>query len=166
MYALTRASAPWWGPSMIRLSRSGREAKFRRAIAEARSLCVRCGFSAERGDEVSTAVQEALLNAVEHGVRGGRGVWRMTARIDSGAVAVEIEAPGAGPPSAGPIPDLEAQILGRQAVSGWGLYLIRSLASHVTFISKGSRHAVRMRFEAAAPGSPVDPVFVRLDDAP
>jgi serine/threonine-protein kinase RsbW len=150
---------------MINIPVGGHSRHFRSAVADLRAICVRCAFSRERCDEVLTAVHEALSNAVEHGSRDRRtGSIRMISRIEQGAVLVDIQDPGVGPVMVNPIPNLDAQIHGRERVAGWGLFLIRCFASEVVFTRGPSGHTLHLRFGASAPPSPVEPILTRLED--
>jgi anti-sigma regulatory factor (Ser/Thr protein kinase) len=126
-------------------------------------LCDRAGFGAARRDEVRTAVVEALSNAMIHGNRYDRArpiLLRAVARTSE--LSVEIEDTGPGVTRLPPEPDLARKLAGRETPGGWGIHLMRSLASVVEFeVRPEGRHTVRLRFGARAPRHPVDAVIRR-----
>jgi anti-sigma regulatory factor (Ser/Thr protein kinase) len=123
------------------------------------------GFTQTRRYEVQTAVGEALSNAAVHGHGGKReDPIRLTAQVDDGHLLVEVRDRGKGLDRIPPLPDLERKIGGKDPPGGWGVFLMRSLASDVHFlVHADGGQTVRLQFEAEAPAVPVDP---RITETP
>jgi anti-sigma regulatory factor (Ser/Thr protein kinase) len=126
----------------------------------------RVGFSDGRIGEILTAFHEAVSNATKHGNEGNsaRGI-HPAARLEGESLIIEIADEGSGLVAIPPLPDLSQKIKGKDRPAGWGLFLLRSFASEVTFHAKPhGGHSVRMRFDREAPSSPIEPKIVREAD--
>ena len=114
------------------------------------------GLTAERVEDIRTAVAEACANAMEHG-SGGRGDARVTLTLEicDGAVVASVWDAGPGirePPSH---PSIERKIQGLEPPKGWGLFLIRGLADEVDLnVAVARGHAVKMVFKSRERTSP------------
>jgi anti-sigma regulatory factor (Ser/Thr protein kinase) len=111
-----------------------------------------------RRDEVRTAVVEAFRNAWRHG-NGGRSdlLVRVKAQISGDSIEVEISDAGSGLAEVPPTPDLAHKVAGDERPTGWGLFLMRSFSSEVTFVARAEGGcSVRMRFGRLAPADPAD----------
>jgi anti-sigma regulatory factor (Ser/Thr protein kinase) len=153
-------------PSMAKFQLTGGEESIDRALRQVKKLSACLGFTAVRIQEVTTAVREALANAVQHGNRGRTtATVRFFAWEAQGALLVEIRDAGSGLERMPSAPDLGKQILGLEPVAGWGLHLMCTLASEVRFVHKGrAGHAVR--FEAQTPPHRVQPMIISEQHAP
>ena len=124
------------------------------------------GFSETRRHEVQTAVGEALTNAARHG-HGDREEDRihLEARVDDDRLLVQVRDRGAGLRMIPALPDLEKKIRGEERPGGWGVFLMRSLASDVHFVihARGG-HTLRLQFDARAPEKPVEPRITETSD--
>ncbi|MGH2570402.1 MAG: ATP-binding protein [bacterium] len=132
---------------------------------EVASLGEKLGFTRKRGWEIETAVVEALSNAARHG-NGGReqDPIRLNAQPAGARLLVEVHDRGAGLSGIPPLPDLEKKLRGEEPPGGWGVFLIRSLASDVQFVvHPGGGHTLRLRFDSEAPAQPVEP---RITETP
>jgi serine/threonine-protein kinase RsbW len=135
-----------------------------RAAEAIESLCPRAGYSKDRCDEVRTAVLEALSNAMTH-AHGSRAdlLILVRANVAKGSLFVEIRDQGSGPRAIPPQPDLEKKLAGTEHPRGWGIHLMRMLASMVEFQVAGGSHTLRLRFDA---NRPQEPVPARIRDEP
>jgi anti-sigma regulatory factor (Ser/Thr protein kinase) len=114
-------------------------------------------FPEDRVDEILTAVGEALTNAMQH-AHGSIAEREIGLRVaaDRDRVVVDVEDSGGGLDSIPPLPDLEKKLLGAERPTGWGVFLMRSLASEVVFShTAGGRHQVRLVFGRTPPAAPV-----------
>lgn len=135
----------------------GTAVSLRQAVGTLEALCQDSGYTRKRIDEIISAVAEALSNALRHGNAGEEGrPIRLRARTEGPALYVEVEDAGEGLRTVPPLPDLSRKLAGQDRPTGWGLYLMRSLASDVSFAPRtpgGTK--VRMRFDPVAPAGPV-----------
>jgi serine/threonine-protein kinase RsbW len=143
---------------MIDLVVQGTIASIEAATRPVEDLCRQLHYTQERGWEVATAVHEALLNARDHGHFGdvSRPIRFRVLRQGDGLVA-EIRDEGRGLGCVPPLPDIAQKLLGKETPRGWGLFLMRSLASELMSCSfTGGGHLLRMRFGPRAPAAPVE----------
>jgi serine/threonine-protein kinase RsbW len=115
------------------------------------SLAKFIGFSADRIDDLKTAVSEACMNAIEHGNRlrpDARVVVTMNFRNDSFTISVMDE--GKGLMDLPKKPDIEQKIEKKETPRGLGIYLMKQLMDQVEFneIVNGG-HVVRMVIKMA-----------------
>lgn len=146
--------------------KSGEEEICRGAEA-VEALCGQAGFSTDRRDEVRTAVLEALSNAMIHAHQARLEMPIVVrAAVHGSSLLVEILDRGPGPREIPPEPDLEKKLNGLEDPGGWGVHLMRLLASEVDFVVRpGEGHSVRLRFEERSPERPVDARIRRALDA-
>jgi serine/threonine-protein kinase RsbW len=110
-------------------------------------FAARCGFPEERVLDMRTAVEEAVLNAIEHGLLRERGSsFRIDCSFEKGVLEIHVSHRGARftPPEV--VPDIHAKMDGRDSPRGWGVYLIHQLSDEVVFEEMEGRNVVRMRF--------------------
>jgi serine/threonine-protein kinase RsbW len=110
------------------------------------SLARFMGFSAERIDDLKTAVSEACMNAIEHGNRlrpDARVTVTMNFENDVFVIAVKDE--GEGIPDLPKKPDIEQKIEKKETPRGLGIFLMKQLMDQVEFneIANGG-HVVKM----------------------
>jgi serine/threonine-protein kinase RsbW len=115
-------------------SELGYERVAREAVA---AVARRLGFTAERIEELKTAVDEACTNAIRHGSQADahmKVVVVLTA--DEKKLDILVKDPGAGttPPSEVVAPDIHAQVEGRNPKGGLGLWLIRQMVDEAYFV--------------------------------
>lgn len=110
------------------------------------SLAKFMGFSADRIDDLKTAVSEACMNAIEHGNRlrpDARVTVTMNLEDDVFVIAVRDE--GEGMPDLPKKPDIEQKIEQKETPRGLGIFLMKQLMDQVEFneIANGG-HVVKM----------------------
>jgi len=105
------------------------------------------GFVAGRIGDIKTAVSEAALNAIEHGVTGNASETVLI-RLFRESDGVRITVSNRGRLFAIPIdkPDMKEKIEGRSRARGWGLYLIRELADRVSIEHEDGVTTISMKF--------------------
>ncbi len=112
-------------------SRSGLE---RVAVDAAASVARLMGFSDDRIEDLKTAVEEACINAIEHGNQQNANVKVLVELIaDDSKLQVDIHDQGKGIRGTVEKPDIDAKIARKQSARGWGLFLIQSLMDEVEF---------------------------------
>jgi serine/threonine-protein kinase RsbW len=113
------------------------------------TVAQRLGFPPQRIAALKTAVEEACLNAIEHGNgldRRRRVVVRFTEWRDRLEVWVMDSGRGCWSKALTmPPPDLNVKLSGQSPPRGWGLCFIQNLVDEVEFLksSKGG-HQLRM----------------------
>ena len=112
-------------------SRSGFEQVAMDAAAAVAKLM---GFSEDRIEDLRTAVEEACMNAIEHGNREDDEVKVMVELIaDDSKLQVDIHDRGSGIHGKIQKPDIDAKMARKQTSRGWGLFLIQKLMDEVEF---------------------------------
>lgn len=112
-------------------SRSGFE---RVAMDAAAAVAKLMGFSEDRIEDLKTAVEEACMNAIEHGNREDDEVKVLVELIaDDSKLQVDIHDRGSGLRGAIQKPDIDAKMARKQTSRGWGLFLIQKLMDEVEF---------------------------------
>ena len=104
------------------------------AVDAAAALAKLMGFSEDRIEDLKTAVEEACINAIEHGNQENSNVKVLVELIaDDSKLQVDIHDQGKGIRGRIEKPDIDAKIAGKQTARGWGLFLIQSLMDEVEF---------------------------------
>jgi serine/threonine-protein kinase RsbW len=104
------------------------------AVDAAASLARLMGFSDDRVEDLMTAVEEACINAIEHGNQENSNVKVLVELIaDDSKLQVDVHDQGKGIPRNIQKPDIDAKIARKQSSRGWGLFLIQSLMDKVEF---------------------------------
>jgi len=104
------------------------------AVDAAASLARLMGFSEDRIEDLKTAVDEACINAIEHGNQENADIKVLVELIaDDSKLQVDVHDQGKGIPGDLEKPDIDAKIAGKEASRGWGLFLIQSLMDEVEF---------------------------------
>ena len=104
------------------------------AVDATAALAKLMGFTEDRIEDLKTAVEEACINAIEHGNKENSStkvLVELTA--DEGKLQVNIHDQGKGVPGDIEKPDIDAKVAGKQKSRGWGLFLIQSLMDEVEF---------------------------------
>jgi len=104
------------------------------AMDVAASVAKLMGFSEDRIEDLKTAVDEACINAIEHGNQQNANVKVLVELIaEDNKLQVDIHDRGKGIRGKIQKPDIDARIAGKQPSRGWGLFLIQSLMDEVEF---------------------------------
>lgn len=98
------------------------------AMSTAASMALLMGFSADRIEDLKTAVAEACINAIEHGnqLNDSLSVGVVLSR-SADELEVKVIDNGAGvhdPPSS---PDIDRKMMGEEDPRGMGMFLIQAL---------------------------------------
>ena len=105
------------------------------AMEFAASVAKAMDFSADRIEDLKTAVAEACTNAIEHGNKMDAATKvGVTLTVVNGRLQVDVEDEGRG---VGMVktPDIDSKMAGDGDRRGWGIFLINSLMDEVTFES-------------------------------
>jgi serine/threonine-protein kinase RsbW len=111
------------------------------------AFAVKAGFGAERIEDIKTAVGEAALNAIEHGLsRDPSGM--VIIRLESDREGIRITVSNKGRPFVPPDakPDIKDKIEGKDRPRGWGLFLIKQLADDVSVKHEDGVTTIAMKF--------------------
>jgi serine/threonine-protein kinase RsbW len=105
------------------------------AVDTAASLAKIMGFTEDRIEDLKTAVDEACMNAIEHGNEQNANFKVLVELIaDESKLQIDIHDQGKGiSPDLIEKPDIDAKMAGKQKSRGWGLFLIQSLMDEVEF---------------------------------
>lgn len=106
------------------------------AVGASASLAKLMGFSEDRIQDLMTAVEEACLNAIEHGNKQDAHMKVLVAlTVDESKLQIDVHdsSKTAFSPDVKK-PDIDAKISGADGrTRGWGLFLIKSLMDEVEF---------------------------------
>ena len=106
------------------------------AIEKAESLAKKMGFSADRIEDLKTAVAEACINAMEHGNKFDQdtkvGVI-LTANTTSLRIAVHDQGTGINPEN---IPEKRTDDSGLLRKRGHGIFIIKKLVNEFSYEAK------------------------------
>jgi serine/threonine-protein kinase RsbW len=98
------------------------------AMSTAASMAKLMGFSADRIEDLKTAVAEACINAIEHGNQLDDS---LTVAVVLSTTADELEIKvidnGSGVGASPAPPDIDRKILGEEDPRGMGMFLIQAL---------------------------------------
>ena len=108
------------------------------------------GLAPEATDRFVVAVNEVLINAIQH----GGGTADVTMSVDGDQVVVEVRDRGAGIPA-----DLPTELPPPDQVNGRGLWLARTLCNTMT-VHNGPAGAT-VRLSTAGSGAPAAPSTAR-----
>lgn len=104
------------------------------AVDTASAVAKIMGFSEDRIDDLKTAVEEACINAIEHGNQLDSSMKVIVELIaDESKLQVDIHDQGKGIIGSFEKPDIDAKMARKQSSRGWGLFLIQSLMDEVEF---------------------------------
>jgi len=104
------------------------------AVDTAASVARIMGFSEDRVEDLKTAVEEACINAIEHGNQLDSSMKVIVELIaDESKLQVDIHDQGRGIKTDIEKPDIDAKIAKKQSSRGWGLFLIQNLMDEVEF---------------------------------
>lgn len=113
-----------------------------RVVRAARRVGLRDGHV----DQLSTAVAETVMNAIEHGNGFGSDTpVLVTVLRDDDKILVRVADEGAGPESHEVArPDLDAKLDGLQTPRGWGLFLIEQMVDALRHEVADGKHIVEL----------------------
>jgi serine/threonine-protein kinase RsbW len=104
------------------------------AVDTASAVAKIMGFSEDRIEDLKTAVEEACINAIEHGNQMDSNMKVIIELIaDESKLQVDIHDQGKGIIGNFEKPDIDAKMARKQSSRGWGLFLIQSLMDEVEF---------------------------------
>jgi len=104
------------------------------AVDTASSVARIMGFSDDRIEDLKTAVEEACINAIEHGNQLDSSMKVIVELIADGSkLQVDVHDQGKGIKANVEKPDIDAKIAKKQSSRGWGLFLIKNLMDEVEF---------------------------------
>jgi serine/threonine-protein kinase RsbW len=110
------------------------------AISAITVIAQKMGFSADRVDDLKTAIGEAIINAIEHGNQLNVDVKVLVIlTIQEKSLALHVVDEGKQI-----IPDLSRERGERPDNRGWGMFLIKSLMDEVEVIAAPGRNEMRM----------------------
>lgn len=119
----------------------------REAIRLLRATLADVALAEARRDALSTAVGEAVMNAMEH-AHGHDPTTEVevavTVRPHLVSVAITDQGGGDALLDTADAPDIDAKLRGDQTPRGWGLFLVRSLVDEVHETSDGERHTLTL----------------------
>ena len=98
------------------------------ALSTAASVAMLMGFSADRVEDLKTAVAEACINAIEHGnhLDDSLSVGVVLSTTDD-ELEVRVIDDGTGIIGAPATPDMDKKMLGEEDPRGMGMFLIQAL---------------------------------------
>ena len=98
------------------------------AMSTAASMATMMGFSADRVEDLKTAVAEACINAIEHGnqLNDSLTVGVVLSSLDD-ELEVKVIDDGSGVEDAPTSPDIDRKMLGEEDPRGMGMFLIQAL---------------------------------------
>ena len=110
------------------------------AISAVKTMAKQVGFSAERIDDVKTALSEAVLNAIEHGNQLNAELKVLIAlAIQEQSLILSVVDQGKQL-----IPSLALERRERVDNRGWGLFLIKNLMDEVEVMTSPGHNEIRM----------------------
>ena len=119
---------------VIELSVPSRTGLEQVAMDAAAAVAKLMGFSEDRIEDLRTAVEEACMNAIEHGNREDDNVKVLIELIaDASKLQVDVHDRGKGIRGEVQKPDIDAKMARKQKARGWGLFLIQNLMDEVEF---------------------------------
>jgi serine/threonine-protein kinase RsbW len=98
------------------------------AMSTAASMASLMGFSADRIEDLKTAVAEACINAIEHGnqLNDSLTVGVVLSSAED-QLEVKVIDDGSGVHDLPTVPDIDRKVLGEEDPRGMGMFLIQSL---------------------------------------
>lgn len=102
-------------------------------------------FSVNKLENLTTAVIEAVRNAIHHGNHNRPELLvTITIRNNDEKLSVIVTDSGSDPLPEPPIPDLQAKLSGKQSPFGWGLFLIQQLVDEMYITHDANHHMIEM----------------------
>lgn len=98
------------------------------AMSTAESVAELMGFSADRIEDLKTAVAEACINAIEHGNQLDNSLSvGVILSVNEDHLEVKVIDEGTGLEVAPPSPDIDRKMHGEEPARGLGMFLIQNL---------------------------------------
>lgn len=118
------------------------------ALQGAGEMAARCGLSQSRVLDLQTALQEACINAMEHGngYISGKPVTVIMQKMPE-ALQVDVQDRGPGGWSVilnGQPPSLEDRLESKCTTRGWGFYFMQNLVDKVELLSGTQHKTIRL----------------------
>ena len=121
-------------------ARTGELARVRRHVE---AWAAEAGLSPRAARQLRMAVDEAVANAVEHGVSGPGETVEIGAEASARGLAVTVRHRGAPFDPTAP-PESLAAVRERRALHGYGLHLLRALVDELAYAHRGGVNEVRI----------------------
>ncbi len=124
-------------------SRQGNE---RAAIQRVREGLAPLNLNARTLDNLSTAVGEATMNAMEHGNKYQEDL-PVLVRVEQSHSAIRVSVRDQGEPTAeieAEAPNLDLKLAGLQTPRGWGLFLIERMVDKVEVVDDHHGHTLHL----------------------
>jgi anti-sigma regulatory factor (Ser/Thr protein kinase) len=118
-----------------------------RLIEWVEARCAASGVGGEIAMKLALALEEAVANAINHGLPGSPPPHRLAVRlgVDADTVAAEVIDNGRPfDPTAVPDPDLKSSLEERQ-LGGLGIHLMRELMDGLDYRRSGDMNILRLR---------------------
>ena len=98
------------------------------AMSTAASVAQMMGFSAERIEDLKTALAEACINAIEHGNRLDDSLYiNVELATNETELEIKVSDEGEGPSTEISLPDIDRKMRGEEDPRGMGMFLIEAL---------------------------------------
>jgi serine/threonine-protein kinase RsbW len=117
------------------------------ALSTAASVATLMGFSADRVEDLKTAVAEACINAIEHGNRLNEKLSVVVIlSADDEVLEIKVMDDGKGMSSLPIKPDIDRKMHGEEDPRGMGMFLIQALVDEAEWVtgSDGASSYVRL----------------------
>jgi serine/threonine-protein kinase RsbW len=106
------------------------------AMNTAASVAKLMGFSAERVEDLKTAVAEACINAMEHGNKMDASLSvGVVLSISDQSLEVKVTDTGEGPQHVTAAPDIDKKMHEEEDPRGMGMFLIQALVDEAEWVS-------------------------------
>ncbi len=116
------------------------------AMSTAESVAELMGFSADRIEDLKTAVAEACINAIEHGNELNSSLTvGIILSTNEDHLEVKVIDEGKGLEGAPPSPDIDRTMHGEESARGLGMFLIQNLVDEAEWYKgPGGKSYVRL----------------------
>jgi serine phosphatase RsbU (regulator of sigma subunit)/anti-sigma regulatory factor (Ser/Thr protein kinase) len=148
------------GRVLLHISLPGEPGNERRAMDEVAAAVEGLGIAPARLEQLSTAVSETAMNAIEYGSQNDPTIpFEVLAAVEGDDLIVRITDRGlCGPLGDAEEPDIEKKLAGEQKPRGWGLFLIRHMVDEVDVTTHGTGQRVTLTLHLEGDGHAGDPV--------
>ena len=122
---------------------AGRTSELARVRRHVEAWAEEAGLSARAARQIRTAVDEAVANAIEHGMEDESGSVTVESRADADGLAVTVRHRGERFDPTQPPVALE-DVRKRRALHGYGLHLLRALVDEMGYSHSRGTNEVRL----------------------